>query len=205
MIPGLAACSSNGDKAKFADASTTTGAAGSTTTTTAPSGTTTTSAGSERTGGALPTGAALAVAFTWTASGSGGGGPDHNPFIAVWVENPAGDLVANISVWYDPPKGNRWVNNLTSWYSAVSSTASSYLTTTTGATRAAGSYSLSWDGTDASGARAAQGDYVVFIESAQEHGAHSLTSTPITLGAAGAKASLADDGDLSAATATYTA
>jgi hypothetical protein len=204
LIPGLASCGSSGDKKAFGNAATTT-ASGAASTTTAPNGGTTSStAASATTGDALPDGAALAVAFTWAASG-GGGGPDHNPFIAVWVENIAGDLIANVSVWYNPPKGDRWVNNLASWYSAVSTTSSSYLETTTGATRAAGTYSLSWDGIDTSGARAAQGDYVLLIEAAQEHGTHSLTSAPITLGGSGTEASLADDGDLSAASATYTA
>jgi hypothetical protein len=203
VVPGLASACSKDDEDAFADAPT----ASTSATTSAGGASTTADAGGDRstttaagTGDALPDGAALEVAFTWGASGGG-----RNPFVAVWVESAAGDLIANLAVWYDPPKGNRWIDNLASWYTAVSETSSDYLTTTTSATRAAGSYTLSWDGTDADGARAAQGDYVVFIEAAQEHGAHSLTSAPIALGAADAEATLPDDGDLSAATATYRA
>ena len=206
-FPALAAACSKGDDADtFADATTTTGSASSSDTTTT-GGTTaaddgaTTSTPSTTTGDALPDGASMEVAFTFS-SGSGGG---HNPYIAVWVETPDGDVVANLGVWYDAPKGNRWINNLTSWYTAVSETSSDYLTTTTSATRAAGSYTLSWDGTDTTGARASQGDYVVLIESAVEHGSHSLTSTNISLGTASATASMPDATDLSAATVTYTA
>ncbi|MCU1370278.1 MAG: uncharacterized protein JWO77_1472 [Ilumatobacteraceae bacterium] len=201
LVPGLAACSTGDDKTTFTDSSTTT-SDGSTSTTTASSDATTSTAGSATSDGALPDGAALAIGFTWAAAS--GAGPGRNPYVAVWVETPDGALVANVGVWYDPPKGDRWINNLASWSSAVTSTSADYLKTTTGATRAAGTYSLSWDGTDASGARAGQGDYVVFIEAAQEHGTHSLTSAPITLGTAGATTALAGDGDLSAATATYT-
>jgi hypothetical protein len=205
LIPGLAACSKD-DKDTFSTASgsSTTAASKSSTTTAAAGDTTTSSSGGAASTDALPEGAALDVAFTFTASG-GGGGPSRNPYVAVWVESAAGDLVANIGVWYNPPKGDRWINNLATWYTAVASTSSDYLETTTGATQPAGSYTLSWDGTDATGGRAAQGDYVVFVESAQEHGAHSLTSAPITLGTSGATASPPDDGDLSAVAVTYTA
>lgn len=200
-FPGLAAACSKSDKDSFSGAdsttTTTTAASSSGSTTTAAGGASTTAAGS---GEALPDGAALEVAFTFAANGGG----EHNPYVAVWVEDAAGAVVANIAVWYNPPKGNRWINNLTNWYTAVSDTSSEYLTTTTSATRAAGSYSLSWDGTDTSGQRAAQGDYVVLIESAVEHGSHSLTSTKVALASASAKASMPDASDLSGATVTYT-
>lgn len=208
LIPGLAAaCSKGDDETTFAGASTTAASGAATSTTTAAStadGATTTTAAASSSGDPLPDGAALDLAFTFTATG-GTGGPSRNPYIAAWIETADGDLVANLGVWYDAPKGNRWVNNLSTWYTAVSSTDSTYLETTTGATQPAGTYTLNWDGTDTDGARAAQGDYVVFLESAQEHGNHSLTSAEITLGGSDATASLPDDGDLSAATATYSA
>ena len=204
LIPGLAACGKKDDKSTFSDASTTaaSGSAASTTTTAAGDATST-SGGTASSGDALPDGATLDIGFTFAASGSGG--PSRNPYVAAWVESAAGDLVANLGVWYDPPKGNRWINNLASWYSAVSDTDSGYLETTTGATQPAGTYTLSWDGTDATGERAAQGDYTVFVEAAQEHGNHSLTSAPITLGTSDTSADLPDDTDLSAVTTTYQA
>lgn len=208
LVPGLAACSKD-DADTFADASTTstTKAPGGTgASTTAADGATTTT-GAAAVGDALPDGAALEVAFTYTADGDGFG-PARNPFIAVWVETAAGELVANISVWYNPPKGQRWINNLSSWYAAdgayYSANGSDDLEAKTGATRPAGAYTVSWDGVDAAGERAMQGEYVVFVESAREHGSHSLTSAPITLGTGATEATLDDDGELSAASASYT-
>lgn len=202
LIPGLASCSSKGDEETFAGSTDT--RSPTTTTTSAASGSTTEPTTSSAEGGApLPDGAALEVAYTFTAGGEGG--PSRNPYVAVWVESPEGDLVANLSVRYNPPKGDRWINNLASWYTAVSTTDSSYLETTTGATQPAGAATVTWDGTGADGERVPQGSYVVFIESAQEHGNHSLTSAPITLGTAPTTASLPDDTDLSAASATYSA
>lgn len=203
LIPGLAACGKKDDASTFSGASTTAGSGGTGSTTTAAGGTSTTASGSTTTVGSLPDGATLEVGFTFAASGSGG--PSRNPYVAAWVESADGDLVANLGVWYNPPKGNRWINNLASWYSAVSDTDSGYLETTTGATQPAGTYTLSWDGTDATGERAAQGDYTVFVEAAQEHGNHSLTSAAITLGTSDTSVDLPDDTDLSAVTATYQA
>ena len=210
LVPGiLAACSKDGDQDAFADASTTTAASGSSatgaTTTTAASG----SAGSSTSvasGEALPAGAKLDVAFTYTADGEGFG-PARNPFIVAWVEDASGDLVANISLWYNPPKGERSINNLTSWYAAASASYSAEgsidLEAVTGATRPAGTYTVAWDGEADAGGRAKQGEYTVFVESAREHGPHSLTSAKITLGSQEATAALADNGELSKATASY--
>ena len=201
-VPGaLAACGASGDDADtFADATTTTAAGGTggdaptTATTQGTSGT----AGS---GAALPDGATLEVAFTYAAS-SDGRGPARNPFIAVWVEDAGGELVATLSVWYNPPKGERWIHELSGWFAAASGTD---VDAVTGATRPAGTYTVAWDGTDLDGARAAQGTYTVWIEAAREHGPHSITSTSIELGGSGTDAALPDADELSAASATYSA
>lgn len=73
-----------------------------------------------------------------------------------------------------------------------------------GAARAAGSYDVVWDGTDGSGARVAQGDYVLFVESAREKGPHQLTTAALTLGAAAFDLPLEDNGELTAVSASYT-
>lgn len=216
LVPGALAACSKSDEDVFASATTaaptTTAGSGSSGSTTAPTTSPATDAGSTSTttGGSegtttLPTGAELEVAFTYTPQG--GGGFARNPFIVVWVETPDGDLVATASLWYNPPKGNRWVNELTNWYAAESAVYDendgSDLDAVTGATRPAGSYSVAWDGTDHQGDRVAAGEYVVFVESAREHGPHSLTSATITLGPDGATVELPDDGELSSASARY--
>lgn len=200
-VPGaLAACGTSDSSDTFADDATTSAAGGATTTTGAASGSTETTGSSSGAGGALPAGAALEVAFTYAAASSNG--PARNPYIAVWVEDDAGELVSTLSVWYNPPKGERWINELSSWFSAASSTD---VDAVTGATRPAGSYTVAWDGTDLDGVRAAQGTYTVYVEAAREHGPHSLTSGSIELGTEAATATLPDEGELSAASATYAA
>ena len=53
-------------------------------------------------------------------------------------------------------------------------------------------------------ATVAAGQYVVYIESAREHGPHSITAVEVTLGNDGFSVTLRDDGELSSATATFT-
>ena len=74
----------------------------------------------------------------------------------------------------------------------------------TGATRPAGTYAVTWDGTDTEGNRVPSGDYVVYVEAAREHGPHSLSSGNIELGSAKTSVSFADSEELSAVAANYT-
>lgn len=152
--------------------------------------------------------AELVLDFTYTpgASQSGpGGGPGggrvRNPYIAVWVEDRSGNLVQTIAVWYDQsPRGDRYLQDLRSWMAASGGEA-----TTSGATRAAGTYSVAWDGTDVDGQPVAEGEYTLYVESAREHGPYSITSAPILIGPQGSSVTLADNGELSGLTATIAA
>lgn len=207
-VPGaLAACGTDdesalGSTSTAAKATSSTSAADATTTTAA--GAATTAAGSATTGAAngtaLPAGASLDVAFTYTVADSMG--PARNPYIAVWVQDTAGALVATLSLWYNPPKGDRWINHLTSWYTIA---ADSDPQAVTSATRPAGTYTVTWDGTDDSGQRVTAGEYLVFVESAREHGDESVTSTQVTLGDQGVTVKAADAGELSKVSVTYKA
>lgn len=142
----------------------------------------------------------MIVDFTYAASD--GGGRVRNPYIAVWIEDPDGNLVQTVSVWYESGKGEKWLPDLLTWY-AVSGGQSADVST--GATRSAGSYSVVWDGTDLDGNPVAEGEYVLFLESAREHGPHSVTSAPISVTSSGFQISVPDNGELSGIAATLTA
>lgn len=205
-LPGLAACGAN-DADVFADSSS---AAGSSTepqaapttaageSTVAPTTTdeaVPTTSGAE--GAVFPTAAELAVAFTYEVGDSGG--RILNPYIAVWIEDPDGNLVDTISLWYlQSQKGLRWIDDLRRWYSVSDQGAD---TSMSGATRVAGAYTVVWDGTDLDGQPVAQGDYVLYIEAAREHGPYSIASSPITIGDTAFSATLADNSEIVAASA----
>ena len=150
----------------------------------------------------------LILDFTYTpgASQSGpggrpGGGGVRNPYIAVWVEDRSGNLVQTVALWYDQsPRGDRYLQDLRSWMAASGGEA-----TSSGATRAAGTYSVAWDGTDVSGQLVAEGEYTLYVESAREHGPYSITSASVLIGPQGSSVTLADNGELSGLTATVAA
>ena len=134
----------------------------------------------------------LVVAFTYTQAA---GGKNERPYIAVWVEDTAGNLVQTVSLWYEQGRrGERWLDHLTRWYAA--DTAQTGADTISSATREAGSYTVAWDGT-VGGVAATPGDYAVCIEAAREDGPYSLICAPITLTGSLAETALADDGELS--------
>ena len=208
VIP--AACGGNGDEDVFASNGTSADAtvsataapatAGSdqtdvpaaTVATTAPAATAPTSTPAESSGATFPSSGELVVDFTYAPSDSGV--RVRNPYVAVWVEDGAGNYVSTIAVWYEQTdKGMRYLNDLRAWITASNGEVT---TTSTGATRSPGSYSVAWDGTDLDGNKIAQGDYVLYVEAAREHGPYEITSTPVTIGGEGFSVTLPDNGEL---------
>lgn len=141
----------------------------------------------------------LVVGFTYT---QGAGGKNERPYVAVWLEDPAGELVATIALWYElGRRGDRWLDHLTRWYDldldrTLDGTPSDAATVSS-ATRAPGAYSVVWDGT-VGAEPAPAGDYVLCIEAVREEGPHSLICEPVSLTGSLSSLSLPDDGELSA-------
>lgn len=139
---------------------------------------------------------AATISFTYAADATGGGGRGgmvRNPYIAVWVEDSAGALVKTIALWHLQNGRDRWLNELYQWYEA-----SGGAETNSSATRAAGSYTLSWDLTGSDGAAVPAGTYTLWIEAVREHGPYSVTSGEVSLNGSAAKIALQNDGELSA-------
>jgi hypothetical protein len=147
--------------------------------------------------GTFPAGGQLVVDFTFAVTQPGR--QIRNPYVAVWVEDPAGKLVQTIGLWYmQGQKGQKWLSDLRGWYSA----SNGRMPVTTGATRVPGAYSVAWNGTGSDGKPVPAGNYVLFVEAAREHGPYEITSAPITIGAAGFTVPLADNGELIKLSAT---
>lgn len=182
MVPGLACAKS--DAEVFASGTTTggTGSPGTAapspvttgqspeTTGQAPDTTTSSSAGT------FPAGGEMVVDFTFEPSDSGG--RVRNPYIAVWVEDQAGDLVKVLGLWYQSGRNERYLEHLSRFTDLGGTDAAGSVS---GATRSAGSYSLTWDGSDLDGAPVALGDYVVTIEAAHEHGPYEIIVGPVSI------------------------
>ena len=102
----------------------------------------------------------------------------RRPFVAVWVENKKKQSVRTLAVWFNKP---RWLPDLKRWFGKNQSTAQDYasLGSISSATRAAGKYTLVWDGLDDAGQAAPAGTYTLYIEAAREHGTYQLLKQDI--------------------------
>lgn len=188
-VPALA-CGGKSDKSTF-------DAAAQSTTTAASRVTSTTTKASTGGGTPIPTNGQVVINFTY---GPTGGGMAKNPYIAVWVETASGEFVDTVSLWYQSGKGERYLSDMRAWISSSGGTDKSM----SSATRTAGSYSVAWDGTNSSGQKVAQGEYLMFIECAREKGPYEVISQPMTIGATPTSASPSGKGEISAVTMSYT-
>lgn len=186
-VPALA-CGGKSDKSTFGD--------GSQTTATTAASSSSTTAKAAPSGNPIPASGTVAIDFSYAPTG---GGMAKNPYIAVWVETAAGKFVDTVSLWYSKGKNEKYLSDMRSWISASGGKDTSM----SGATRTAGAYSVSWDGNDASGQRASQGDYIIFIECAREKGPYEVISQPMTIGTTPTSATPADKGEISKVSMTY--
>jgi len=143
----------------------------------------------------------MVISFTYTQAL---GGKNERPYIAVWIEDAAGELVTTVSLWYEQGRrGARWLDHLTRWWESdqfrISSGGQDTAATISSATRDAGSHAVVWDGT-VDGVPSLPGDYFVCIEAAREEGPYSLIRVPFALAGSLPLTVLPDQGELSAAT-----
>lgn len=105
--------------------------------------------------------------------------PYHRPFVAVWVESDKRKGVKSLAVWYDQ---DDWLKDLRQWWRKLGRKGQVSYDSATGATRKPGSYTLSWDGTDASGKPLPAGKYLICVEAAREEGGRDFIRQAIQLG-----------------------
>lgn len=118
--------------------------------------------------------------------GRGGGfGRLRRPYVAIWAEDSSGKVVRNIALWASKP---RWLPELHTWWGKNGS-ASRQISQMARATRAAGQYSVSWNGMTDAGEAAPAGIYRIWIETNREHGSHYQES--VTIDCSGKPASAA--------------
>jgi len=122
---------------------------------------------------AWPTGFALQVDFEIKApasSGTRGRGGWKRPYVAVWIEDITGAPVRTLALWYD---NDRWLRDLRRWTRSNAETPR-LASLVSQATRKAGAYQLTWDGTDDEGRQVIANRYLVCIEVVREHGSYQL-------------------------------
>jgi hypothetical protein len=157
----------------------------------------------------------LELAFSYIADTSAGGAPSggqkpgggrggfKNPYIAVWIEDPAGNEVRTVSLNYQRGKGDRWLDELRRWYRAEQAAGKDLIDTYSSATRQPGDYKVVWDGRNSSGEPAAAGTYFVCIEASREKGPYSLIREQLKLDGNAFDQPLANQGELQNASAKF--
>lgn len=98
-------------------------------------------------------------------------GSKQRPYVAVWVEDSAGKPVKLLSLWADK-KVNKYVREmpaLSKAYATFSKDDAAAVNAVTRATRQAGNYKFSWDGTDTKNNPVPRGKYTIHVSVATEH------------------------------------
>ncbi len=143
----------------------------------------------------------LAVVFSIVDPG---GFRFQRPYVAVWLEDAAGNEVRTLSVWAKTDgRGQRYLEHLTRWVGVAGAQQDTLLSTSSSPTRNPGSYTLLWDGKNDKGALVNSGDYFLCIESAREHGPYALIREKVTVAGAANTRKLAGNGDIGDVNASY--
>ena len=100
------------------------------------------------------------------------------PYVAVWVEDLTGTPAKTLCLWLGKRK---WLRDLRRW-SRQYRDLDHVLDARSQATRRAGSYKVTWDGTDDDGNLLAPGRYTVYVEVVREHGSYQLIRRDVVLG-----------------------
>lgn len=132
----------------------------------------------------------------------------RRPYVAVWIEDAAGNPVRTLSLWVQTRKpGPRWIPDLKRWYrnekQRKRADGGDLIETISVATRPAGKYSLVWNGRDDDGKLVPQGNYVVNIEAAREHGTYGFLREDLSIGARPFEKSLGSNVEIKGASVEY--
>ena len=94
------------------------------------------------------------------------------PYLALWVEDAKGNHIRTLEVWSNP-REMKYLKDMTSWWK-IGKTDPNLVKMVTRATRPAGKYTFTWDGTDQGGNPVARGTYNICLEVAYEEGEHNV-------------------------------
>lgn len=143
----------------------------------------------------FPENGELQVQFTYEPLTDESGRVIRDPYVAVWVEDEAGELVTTIALWFEQGRrGGRWLPDLVRWNAVDGSNRTVELLSA--ASRDPGDYTVVWDGTDIDGTVVPAGEYFIAIEASREDGPYSLVHEPVTIGSDGFLRVLPDNSEI---------
>lgn len=106
----------------------------------------------------------------------------HRPYVAVWVEGEDASLASHLAVWYDVKlknsEGLKWLKDLRQWWRRGGRGLDMPVDGVSGATRAAGTHTLSFTEGKAPLNKLAAGNYKLVVEAAREVGGRETVNIP---------------------------
>jgi len=120
----------------------------------------------------------------------------HKPYVAIWIERADQTVASTLAVLYDVKKkdnaGEKWVKDMRTWWRKAGREATLPIDGVSGATRAAGSHTMTFGPARTGIDKLPAGDYKLVIEAAREAGGRELVRVPFTLPAKGKVAASAN-------------
>lgn len=104
----------------------------------------------------------------------------RRPYLAIWIAAKDGTPLRQLIVLGDSA---RWLRELPTWWRRYGRRDESAIHGIARETRRPGRYAVTWDGRDDRGRAVADGDYLLIVEAAREHGGHELLQMPFAVSA----------------------
>ena len=139
----------------------------------------------------FPAGYKLAIDLTTAQT-------QRRPYVFAWVTDAAGKHVKTLAAYGND---SQYWPDMRQWWRVAQDDRS--LRSVTHATRPAGKYPLSWDGTDQRGRGVPLGTYKVWVEVSSEHGPYAAKFATIDLGRSPARATIGASSAFGAVTLAY--
>ncbi len=106
----------------------------------------------------------------------------HRPYIAIWIEDAAGKVAANLSVWYDvdlkDQEGEKWLKDIRQWWRRTGRTLELPADGLSSPTRPPGANKVEFKTDSGAFAKLAPGDYRLIVEATREVGGKELVEIP---------------------------
>ncbi|HEX8785487.1 MAG TPA: DUF2271 domain-containing protein [Telluria sp.] len=113
----------------------------------------------------------------------------HKPYVAIWIERPDQGVASTLAVLYDVRKrdngGAKYLKDLRTWWRKAGQDMTLPMDGVSGATRPAGTQTLSFGPARNGLDKLPPGDYKLVIEAAREAGGRELVHVPFTWPAKG--------------------
>ena len=103
--------------------------------------------------------------------------PYHRPYVAVWLETPDRKHVTTLALWVQKAE---WFKDLRQWWRKAGK-GNAQFDGVSGATKRAGTYTISWDGNDLNGNPVTPGKYLLNIEVVREEGGRDYSRIELDL------------------------